>query len=98
MNYKILTDFLDKLDSHKKYNNIKMIEAIKLNEVRNENCLDTMKLMKDNFLDLTITSPPYDNLRTYNGYSFDFESIAKVAQVLNKHYFLKRLVLICTTQ
>jgi len=50
---------------------------IKLNEVRNENCLDTMKLMDDNFIDLTVTSPPYDNLRDYKGYSFDFESIAK---------------------
>ena len=50
---------------------------IKLNEVRNENCLDTMKLMEDNFIDLTVTSPPYDNLRDYKGYSFDFESIAK---------------------
>ena len=48
-----------------------------INEIRNENCLYTMKLMKDNFIDLTVTSPPYDNLRTYNGYSFDFESIAK---------------------
>tara|TARA_R110001632_G_scaffold20333_1_gene60987 strand:- start:1221 stop:1970 length:750 start_codon:yes stop_codon:yes gene_type:complete len=36
-----------------------------------------MSRMEDNFLDLTVTSPPYDNLRTYNGYSFDFESIAK---------------------
>tara|TARA_R100001510_G_C7656230_1_gene216046 strand:+ start:4091 stop:4846 length:756 start_codon:yes stop_codon:yes gene_type:complete len=35
-----------------------------------------MVKMKDNFIDLTITSPPYDNLRTYNGYSFDFENIA----------------------
>ena len=26
---------------------------------------------------LTVTSPPYDNLRRYNGYSFDFENIAK---------------------
>ena len=43
----------------------------------NENCLDTMARMNDNFLDLTVTSPPYDNLRNYNGYSFDFESIAK---------------------
>ena len=31
----------------------------------------------DNFIDLTITSPPYDNLRTYTGYSFEFEKIAK---------------------
>ena len=28
-------------------------------------------------IDLTVTSPPYDNLRTYNGYSFDFETIAR---------------------
>jgi site-specific DNA-methyltransferase (adenine-specific) len=36
-----------------------------------------MSRMPNNFIDLTVTSPPYDNLRTYNGYSFDFESIAK---------------------
>lgn len=28
-------------------------------------------------VDLTVTSPPYDNLRTYEGYSFDFETIAQ---------------------
>ena len=33
--------------------------------------------MADNFIDLTVTSPPYDGLRTYNGYSFPFEDIAK---------------------
>lgn len=27
-------------------------------------------------MDLTVTSPPYDNLRTYDGYSFDFKSVA----------------------
>jgi site-specific DNA-methyltransferase (adenine-specific) len=36
-----------------------------------------MKAMPDSFIDLTITSPPYDSLRTYNGYSFDFELVAK---------------------
>jgi len=36
-----------------------------------------MGRMPDGFVDLTVTSPPYDNLRTYNGYDFDFESIAK---------------------
>ena len=48
-----------------------------INKIYNENCLDTMSRMKENFIDLTVTSPPYDNLRNYNGYSFDFESIAK---------------------
>lgn len=47
------------------------------NKCYNENCLDTMAKMPDGFIDLTVTSPPYDNLRTYNGYSFDFEAVAK---------------------
>lgn len=48
-----------------------------LDKIYNENCLDTMARMENNSIDLTVTSPPYDNLRTYNGYSFDFESIAQ---------------------
>jgi site-specific DNA-methyltransferase (adenine-specific) len=47
------------------------------NMIHNENCLDTMALMPDGSIDLTVTSPPYDNLRDYNGYSFDFEPIAR---------------------
>ena len=54
-----------------------MVSADLINKIHNENCLDTMGKMPDNFIDLTVTSPPYDGLRTYNGYSFDFESIAK---------------------
>jgi len=42
----------------------------------NESNLDTMKRMPDCFVDLTVTSPPYDNLRDYKGYSFPFEEIA----------------------
>ena len=50
---------------------------IELNKIYNENCLETMKNMDDNCIDLTITSPPYDALRIYKGYSFPFEEIAK---------------------
>ena len=50
--------------------------VIELNKTYNENCLDTMKEMPDDFVDMTLTSPPYDNLRDYKGYSFDFEPIA----------------------
>lgn len=49
---------------------------IELNKIYNENNCETMKRIPDNFVDLTVTSPPYDNLRDYNGYSFDFERIA----------------------
>lgn len=45
--------------------------------IYNENCLDTMARMSNDYVDLVLTSPPYDNLRDYNGYSFDFELIAK---------------------
>lgn len=48
-----------------------------INQIYNENCLDTMARMADKYIDLTVTSPPYDNLRSYRGYDFDFESIAK---------------------
>ena len=48
-----------------------------LNEIFVENCLDTMQRMPDGLVDLVVTSPPYDDLRKYNGYSFDFEAIAK---------------------
>jgi site-specific DNA-methyltransferase (adenine-specific) len=47
------------------------------NKIYQEDCLSTMAGMPDNFVHLVITSPPYDNLRNYNGYSFDFEKIAK---------------------
>ena len=50
---------------------------MELNKIYNMDCLDGMRMLDDNCIDLTITSPPYDNLRKYNGYSFDFENIAK---------------------
>ena len=50
---------------------------MEVNKIYNENCLDTMRRMPDNFVDLVVTSPPYDNLRDYKGYVFPFEDIAK---------------------
>lgn len=40
-------------------------------------CVEFMSRMEAESVDLTITSPPYDDLRDYNGYTFDFENIAK---------------------
>lgn len=50
---------------------------MKTNQIIQGDCLEVMKDILDNSIDLVITSPPYDNLRDYKGYSFDFESIAK---------------------
>ena len=53
--------------------------------IYNQDCLDTLKNIKDETIDLVLTSPPYDGLRTYNGYSFDFEKIAKeLSRVIKK--------------
>lgn len=49
---------------------------IEINKIYPENCLVTMGRMPDGFIDLTVTSPPYDNLRDYKGYTFEFEKIA----------------------
>lgn len=40
-------------------------------------CVEVMKSFPDEFINLTVTSPPYDNLRTYKGYTFPFEDIVK---------------------
>jgi site-specific DNA-methyltransferase (adenine-specific) len=47
-------------------------------------CLEVMKSIPDGSIDLTVTSPPYDNLRTYNGYTFDFKGIAQELYRLTK--------------
>lgn len=50
---------------------------MELNRIYNMDCLQGLKTLEDNSIDLTVTSPPYDDLRNYKGYSFDFENIAK---------------------
>ncbi len=39
-------------------------------------CTEVMADWTDECIDLTVTSPPYDDLRHYKGYSFPFEDIA----------------------
>jgi DNA modification methylase len=49
---------------------------LEINKIYNEDTLKTMSRMSTEFVDLVVTSPPYDERRTYTGYSFDFESTA----------------------
>jgi len=53
------------------------MSEIQLNTIYNEDCLETMKRMPDNFVDITVTSPPYDNLRNYNGFELDWHNTIK---------------------
>ena len=48
-----------------------------INKIVQGDCLKIMKTFEDESIDLVATSPPYDNLRNYNGYSFNFEGVAR---------------------
>lgn len=48
-----------------------------INSIIEGNCVEVMKTFDDEIIDLTVTSPPYDDLRNYKGYVFPFEEIAK---------------------
>ena len=45
------------------------------NYIKCGDCVSLMKELPDNCIDLTVTSPPYDNLRTYKGFTFDYQSV-----------------------
>jgi DNA modification methylase len=49
---------------------------MEFNQIHHENCIETMSRLPDAVFDMTITSPPYDDLRDYNGYHFPVEEIA----------------------
>ena len=53
-------------------------------DLRHGDCLDVMKTIPDGSVDLVVTSPPYDNLRTYNGNieQWNFEKFKNIAKEL----------------
>lgn len=40
-------------------------------------CADILQSFEGNSVDITVTSPPYDGLRKYDGYSVDFDNVFK---------------------
>jgi DNA modification methylase len=61
---------------------------MELNKIYCWDCLEVMKDIDDNSIDLTVTSPPYDNLRTYNWFTWDFEWIAKELYRITKDWWV----------
>lgn len=49
---------------------------MQLNQIYNMDCVEGMRSLSDNSIDLTVTSPPYDDLRSYEGYSVDIDAVA----------------------
>lgn len=46
-----------------------------INNIYEGNCVDLLSKLNENSVDLTLTSPPYDNLRTYRGFVFPLDDI-----------------------
>ena len=66
-------------------NNLNKISPFENIDIYNEDCRDTMQRMlkEDVKADLVITSPPYNNLRTYNHSStWNFDIFKEIAQLL----------------
>lgn len=55
---------------------INNIEAY-YNKIIQGNCVDVMARFPCDCIDLTVTSPPYDNLRIYKGFSFPIDDIVR---------------------
>lgn len=53
-----------------------------VNKIYNMDCLSGLKQLDSNCIDAVITSPPYDDLREYNGFIFDFDYFIKIAREL----------------
>jgi site-specific DNA-methyltransferase (adenine-specific) len=52
------------------------MQLLDVNKIYCCDCVDGMKQLDSESIDLVVTSPPYDNLRTYNGFVFDFKNIS----------------------
>jgi site-specific DNA-methyltransferase (adenine-specific) len=46
-----------------------------INKIIHGNCIDFISKCPSEVIDLTVTSPPYDNLREYKGFVFDCDSL-----------------------
>ena len=57
---------------------------IELNKIYNEDCLEGMKRIPDGYVDMVLTSPPYDNLRKYGGIEWDFDKFKAVAAEITR--------------
>jgi DNA modification methylase len=50
---------------------------IELNQIYCDDCCNVMNRMDPDTIDLVVTSPPYDDMRDYKGYTFDVNAIAR---------------------
>ena len=54
--------------------NVFLNDSRQLDAIYCDDCVKGMKELRDDCIDVVVTSPPYDSLRTYNGFSVDLHS------------------------
>jgi len=52
-------------------------KILPLNQIICGDCVEVLKNIPDNSIDLVVTSPPYDEVRKYNGFSFNLHETGK---------------------
>jgi site-specific DNA-methyltransferase (adenine-specific) len=67
----------------------KQIE-MKLNTIYNENCLDTMKRMPNNFVDIVVTSPPYNIGKNRTNGNFEKKQYKTYSDDLTKEEYFNQ--------
>ena len=55
--------------------NMHKISTIQIEGIYNEDCVLTITKLQEGSIDLVVTSPPYDNLRTYTGFTLDIDKV-----------------------
>ncbi|MCC6550307.1 MAG: site-specific DNA-methyltransferase [Ignavibacteriaceae bacterium] len=53
-----------------------ILGCFEIDNIYHIECVEGMKKFPEDCIDLVVTSPPYDDLRIYNGYIFNYETIA----------------------
>jgi len=59
------------------YKETKKYTEVPLNKIICGDAIEVMQGLPADCVDLVVTSPPYDDMRSYNGYSFNFEGMVK---------------------
>lgn len=57
---------------------------MELDKIYNIDCVKGMSEMPDGSVDMVLTSPPYDNLRRYDGSEWSFEKFCEVARQITR--------------
>ena len=59
------------------YKEIQKYNELPLNKILCGDAVEVLKKIPSNSIDLVVTSPPYDDIRTYNGFSLNLPAVGK---------------------